>query len=71
MPVDLYFVRVENNDGGHAMSPYPVYNEDLADVEFALELLGSNGHRVKITEAPVDKQEEWQPHVFIRTSSAN
>ncbi len=35
---------------------HPVHNEDLADVEFVLELLCSDGHRVEETEAPVDKQ---------------
>lgn len=36
--------------------PHPVHDEDLADVELVLELLGSDGHRVEETEAPVDKQ---------------
>ena len=36
--------------------PHPVHDEDLADVELVLELLGSNGHRVEETKAPVDKQ---------------
>ena len=44
------------SDAGHAVGPHPVHNEDLADVEFVLELLGSDGHRVEETEAPVDKQ---------------
>lgn len=41
---------------GHAVAPYPIYNQDLADVELMLELLGCDGHRVEVTEAPVDKQ---------------
>lgn len=44
------------HDRGHAVAPYPVYNQDLADVELMLELLGCDGHRVEVTEAPVDKQ---------------
>lgn len=45
--------HVGTSDAGH--SPHPVQDEDLADVELLLELLGSNGHRVEETEAPVDK----------------
>lgn len=44
------------HDSGHAVAPYPVYNQDLADVELMLELLGCDGHGVEVTEAPVDKQ---------------
>lgn len=47
---------METSDAGHAVGPHPVHNEDLADVEFVLELLGSDGHRIEETEAPVDKQ---------------
>ena len=50
--------------GGDVTTPaHPVHNEDLVDVEFLLELLGGDGHRVEETETPVDKQ----THVFIRT----
>lgn len=44
------------SDSGRLVGSYPVHNEDLADVEFVLELLGGYGHRVEETEAPVDKQ---------------
>ena len=66
-------IHVGTSDAVHAVSPYPVHDEDLADVEFVLKLLGSDGHGVEETKAPVDKQtrEERRPHVFIRTSSAN
>lgn len=39
------------------LAPHPVHNEDFAHVEFLLELLGSDGHRVEEAETPVDKQE--------------
>lgn len=41
---------------GHVVGPYPVHDEDLADVEFVLKLLCSDSHRVEEAEAPVDKQ---------------
>lgn len=61
VPLHLCFcvfipVHVETSDAGNAVGPHPVHNEDLADAEFLLELLGSDGHRVEETEAPVDKQ---------------
>lgn len=34
--------------------PYPVDNEDLADAELVLELLGSYGHRVEVAETPAE-----------------
>ncbi len=49
-------VHVGTSDAGRAVGPHPVHDEDLADVEFVLELLGSDGHRVEETEAPVEKQ---------------
>lgn len=49
-------VQMGTSDAGHVVGPHPVYDEDLADVEFVLELLGSDGHRVEETEAPADKQ---------------
>lgn len=33
-------------------SPYPVDDEDLADAELVLELLGGDGDRVEVTKAP-------------------
>jgi len=48
--------HVGTSGAGHVVGPHPVHDEDLADVEFVLELLGSDGHRVEETEAPVDKQ---------------
>lgn len=44
------------SDARHVVGPHPVHDEDLADVEFVLELFGSDGNRVEETEAPVDKQ---------------
>lgn len=41
------------SDGAH-----PVHDEDLADIEPLLELLGGDGHRVEETEAPVEKNSE-------------
>lgn len=68
-------IHVQTSDAGPAAGSYPVHDEDLAYVEFVLELLGSNGHGVEETEAPVDKRagrkEGRQPHVIIRTSSLN
>lgn len=49
-------IHVRTSDAGHAVGPHPVHDQDLADVEFVLELLGSDGHGVEETEAPVDKQ---------------
>lgn len=64
--------HVGTSDAGHVVGPHPVHDEDLADVEFVLELLGGDGHRVEETEAPVDKQTRKKgSHMFIRTSSAN
>lgn len=45
--------HVGTSDAGRG--PHPVQDEDLADVELMLKLLGSDGHRVEETEAPVDK----------------
>lgn len=61
MPVHVCFhplipLHVGTSDTGHAVGPHPVHDEDLADVEFVLELLGGDGHGVEETEAPVDKQ---------------
>lgn len=57
VPVHVFVpAHVRSSDTGHAVGPHPVHDEDLADVEFVLELLGSDGHRVEETEAPVDKQ---------------
>lgn len=36
-----------------ALVAHPVHDEDPG-VEFALELFGSDGHRVEETEAPMD-----------------
>lgn len=33
-------------------APYPVDDEDLADAELVLELLGGNGHGVEVAETP-------------------
>lgn len=46
---------MENSDAGHAVGPHPVHDEDLADIQSVLKLLGSNGHRVEETEAPMDR----------------
>lgn len=64
-------VHVGTDDAGQVTGPHPVHNEDLADIEFVLELLGSDGYRVEETEAPVDKQKGRRPHVSNGTSSAN
>lgn len=34
---------------------YPVNNEDLADTKLELELFGSYGYRIEVTESP----EKW------------
>lgn len=57
MPVHVCFcLFIPVHVGTRSRSPHPVHDEDLADVEFVLELFGSNSHRVEETEAPVDKQ---------------
>ena len=64
----VYFrLHVGTSGGGDVTAPsaHPVHDEDLVDVEFLLELLGGDGHRVEETETPVDKQ----THVLIRTAS--
>lgn len=40
------------------VDPYPVHDEDFADVVFVLKLLGSNSHGIEETEAPVEVQAE-------------
>lgn len=44
--------------GGASHGPHPVHDEDLADVELVLELLGGNRHRVEEAEAPVVENRE-------------
>lgn len=34
---------------------HPVHNEDLADAEFVLELLGCDGHGVEEAETPLER----------------
>lgn len=53
-------------DGAH-----PVHDEDLADVEPLLELLGGDGHRVEETKAPVwkNRKRETVPRVQQDISS--
>lgn len=43
---------------GAGEGAHPVHDEDLADVEPLLELLGGDGHRVEETEAPVWRSSE-------------
>lgn len=44
--------------GGASHGPHPVHDENLADVELVLELLGGNRHRIEETEAPVVENNE-------------
>lgn len=37
---------------------YPVNDEDLADTELVLELLGGNGHRIEVTETPTSHRQK-------------
>lgn len=38
-----------------AVISHPVHNEDLADAEFVLELLGCDGHGVEEAETPLER----------------
>ena len=49
---------------------YPVDDQDLADAEFVLKLLGGDGHGVEVAETPV-REEEWLKQSCIKTKSSN
>lgn len=49
-----------------AVISHPVHNEDLADAEFVLELLGCDGHGVEEAETPLERH-IWTYDDRIRT----
>ena len=49
-----------------AVISHPVHNEDLADAEFVLELLGCDGHGVEEAETPLERH-IWTYEDIIRT----
>lgn len=51
-------LSIRNSRSGSVGASHPVHDEDLADAELVLQLLGCDGHRVEVTETPERTKQE-------------